>query len=162
MAHNYMNKIDDMIKSNKLYRFNNELTDTKDDIRIKQIKNIIQQYEENINLIKTNDTKIKEHIDVLRNSQYNKRWQDLKEEQKINRIEKYINDNNINLEQKDIDRLKEYSINKILKSNNVIYNRYNGFITDITIIKKVNDIYELDEKSEEKKKQRKKQVVKKT
>lgn len=159
MSHVYIQRIDELIKSNKVYRFNQELLDTKDENRIKHIKHILNQQEEYVNPVKLSENKIKDHIDVLRNSQYNKRWQDLKDSQKINRIDKYIKDNNINLEQKDIDRLKDYINKKTLKTSNIDYNRYNGTILNITIIKAVDGIYELEDITQKKQVVRKKQVV---
>lgn len=161
MTHVYIQRIDELIKSNKLYRFNHELLDVQDKTRIKNIKYILQQQEEYINPVKLSENKIKDHINILRNSQYNKRWQDLKDSQKINRLDKYIKDNNINLEQKYIDILKESINKKTLKSNNIKYDRYGGFITDITIIKNVDGIYELEDMTEKKHVVRKKEVVKK-
>ena len=157
MAHVYTQKIDELIKSNKVYRFNNELLDTTDDYRIKQIKHILQEEQEYVSHTEIQENKMKKHINVLRESRYNKRWQDLKEPLKINRIDKYIKDNKISLEQKDIDRLKDYLTKKLLLTKYVKYDRYKGFIKDITVITKTDNVYELKDLTKKKRVVRKKQ-----
>lgn len=162
MTHIYTQKIDELIKSNKVYRFNNELLDVIDPYRIKQINHILQEENNYVSHTEKQENKIKNHINVLRSSQYNKRWQDLKDTQKINRIDKYIKENKIGIEQKDIDRLKDYLSKKILLTKYIKYNRYKGLITDITIISNTDGVYVLEDLTIKKQRSRKKRVVKKT
>ena len=157
MAHVYTQRIDELIKSNKVYRFNNELLDTTDDYRIKQIKHILQEEQEYVSHTEIQENKMKKHINVLRESRYNKRWQDLKDPLKINRIDKYIKDNKITLAQKDIDRLKDYLTKKLLLTKYVKYDRYKGIIKDITVITKTDNVYELKDLTKKKRGVRKKQ-----
>lgn len=160
MTHVYTHKIDALIKSNKVYRFNRELLDEKDDYRSRQIKHILQEEQDYVPHVIVQKNRMTRHINVLRSSQYNKRWQDLKDRQKINRIDKYIKENKIGLEQKDIDRLKDYLSKKILLTKHVKYDRYKGLITDIIVINNTDDIYVLEDLTTNKKKARKKRVVK--
>ena len=157
MAHVYTQKIDELIKSNKVYRFNNEILDTKDEHRIKQIKHILQEEHVYESHTEIQENKMKKHIDVLRESGYNKRWQDLKEPQKLNRLEKYIKDNNITLEYEDIERLKEYLTKKTLLTKHIKYDRYKGFIKDLTVITKTDNVFELKDLTKKKRTVRKKQ-----
>ena len=157
MDHIYTQKIDEVIKSNKVYRFNKELLDTKDVYRIKQINHILQEIQEYVSHTEIQEIKMKKHINVLRESCYNKRWQDLKEEQKLNRLDKYITDNNIILEQKDIIRLKEYLTEKKLLPKHIKYDRYKGLIKDITVITKTDNVYELTDLTKKNRVVRKKQ-----
>lgn len=157
MTHIYTNKIDELVKSNKIYRFNHELKDTTDVKRNENIKCILNKHETHVTPVKLNEIKMKEHISILKNLQYKKRWQDLKIPQKIDRIDKYIKDNNITIDQKDIDRLKEYVDTKLLKSDNIEYDTQNGCILNINIIKKLDNTYTLDDIS----KKKPKRVVKK-
>lgn len=150
MTYIYTQKVDELIKSNISYRFENELNDTKDDDRIKQINKILQKQNDYISPEKMMENKMQKHIDVLRKVQYNKRWQDLNNIQKINRVDKYITDNNIKLDDKDILRLKRYIEEKKIYTRDIKYDKCKGIILDITIISNTNDVYTLKDITQKK------------
>jgi hypothetical protein len=159
MSHVYTHTIDDVVKGNKVHRFNGELLDEKDDYRSRQLKHILHDLQDYVPHAIVQENKMKNHINVLRSSRYNKRWQDLQEPQKINRIEKYIKENKIGLSIEDINRLKEYLIKNILLTKHIKYDRYIGVIKDITVINNINDTYILEDLTSIKKRVQKKKIV---
>ena len=132
MTYNYHHGIDRLIKENKLYRFKSELSDTTDETRINALTKLINLYEAHKDEKQIKDDILKAHLKVLNDSQYQKKWQFFNSEQKMNRINEYIErteikDNNI------ITFLKNGINDNKLKSKDIKYDNIKCHIVSINI-----------------------------
>ena len=137
MSHVYHQQIDNLIKSNKLFRFDAELKDLDNNEnnrdRIDLLNQIITHEQSIKNPQQLQEETFKHHIQILKESQYQKRWQFLNEEQRLNRLDDYITRTYITNE-KIISELKKRIKDTSLKSKHVLYNQLKGIIDDITIL----------------------------
>jgi hypothetical protein len=130
-----LEQIDNMIKSNRLYRFESEMKDinSNDDgenIRVRYLRKIIDNIKDEISEKEINDKKMEKYFANLKHDVYKKRWQYLDDELKIDRIEKYCEENNM---KDEIEDLIERVNNKKLKSKDVEYDYNNGILTGLKI-----------------------------
>ena len=90
MTHNYHHQIDRIVKANKVYRFEAELEETQDKTRIETLTKLIELHNayKDEHQIKTD--KLQAHLKVLKESQYQKKWQFLNQEQRLNRLNEFI------------------------------------------------------------------------
>lgn len=142
MTYNYHHQIDRLIKANKIYRFKNELTELSEDLsdelindRKKTLSRLIKLYEDYKDEKQIKEDIMKAHLKVLNDSQYQKKWQFLNIEQKLNRYNEYmerfeIKDDNI------INSLKAMIQNNSVKSKDIKYDNIKGCIDNITILLK--------------------------
>jgi len=135
MTHIYHQQIDNIIKENKLYRFNQELadTDSTDESRKQLINEIILSLTSFKNTQQINEEKLQEHIKILKEEQYKKKWQFLNTDQRINRLNEYyarncIKDNVI------IKKLSELLMSGGLTSKQIKYDHLRSIITEITLL----------------------------
>lgn len=135
MTHVYSQQIDDIIKSNKVFRFVAELEETTDKSRCKQIKKLLHQEQSIKNPQKLKEEKMNHHLKILRFSQYQKRWQYLNLEQKLNRVDEFIERNAITDEELT-KRLIQYVNDGFIKTKNITYDIAKGHITDIDVLTK--------------------------
>ena len=162
MTHIYHSQIDRIIKANKIYRFNAELEEEElDSARIENLTSLIQKYEAHKDQKQIKEDTMKAHLDVLKNSQYQKGWQYLKVEQRMNRLEEYINRKEIK-DNTIIKLLNDAVTNNTLKTKHVSYDKIKCLINDISILsiddnkkyyidikdicKKDDDVKEIDKK----------------
>ena len=132
MTYNYHHSIDRLIKGNKIYRFKAELSDTTDENRIDILKKLINLYESHKDEKQIKDDIIKAHLKVLNDSQYQKKWQFLNNEQKMNRINEYIERTEIKDDDK-ISFLKTGITENKLKSKDIKYDNIKCHIVSIII-----------------------------
>jgi hypothetical protein len=135
MAHIYHQQIDNIIKENKLYRFNQELADTDytDESRKQLINEIILSLTSFKNTQQINEEKLQEHIKILKEEQYKKKWQFLNTDQRTNRLNEYYARNSI----KDtviIKKLSELLMSGGLTSKQIKYDHLRSIITEITLL----------------------------
>lgn len=139
MTNEFYYEIDSIIKTNKLHRFNAELvdltlhaTDTKNK-KEKERKETLQKLIDDTNAHKNkNQIKkdiMKNHIEVLKSSQYQKKWQFLNETQKENRIDELAQ--RLILNPEIVTRLKKYITTGTIKTKNIEYDVPKGIITAI-------------------------------
>jgi hypothetical protein len=139
MTHAFHHQFDSLIKANKLYRLETELLDLKSNNNEKKIERIelLQDLIDQINARKdTQQIKeelIKNHIQLLKDSQYQKKWQFLNNIQKDDRIGEYIQRLNIT-DAIICSRLKKYVGSGVLKTKNITYNVPKGIIDCIDIL----------------------------
>lgn len=137
MTHIYSESLDEIVKANKIYRIDAELSDTLNDSSIER-KDLLRQLLTHIQSIKSsrqiNEEKIQQHINILKHSQYQKKWQFLTSEQKYNRLQEFINRKNIT-DCNIMLKLKECIDKSIIKTKHIKYNIINALIDDILILK---------------------------
>lgn len=138
MTHVYYNHVDGIIKANKLHRFESELNDCEDDERrivLNQIINTIKSHKDQKQI---KDEKIQAHFETLENSQYQKKWQYLSLDLKLNRLEEFMTRTNVTEENKI--KLRKSITDNVLKTKDIQYNLNKGCIDEIseTILNKPN------------------------
>lgn len=143
MAHVYHQQIDNTIKENKLYRFNEELVETIDNQRIKMLNEIIQLLSSFKNTQQINEEKLHEHLRILKEEQYKKKWQFLNKDQRINRLEDFIAKNNFN--DSISKKLIELFENGTIVSKHIKYDHAKSIITDVSLLKLVDGNFQIVE-----------------
>lgn len=139
MTHAFHNQFDILIKTNKLYRLETELLDLKRNNNEEKIERIelLQKLIDQINARKDSqqikEELIKNHLQVLKNSQYQKKWHTLNNLQKDDRIDEFVQRLNIT-DAIIATRLKKYVALGLLKTKNVTYNMPKGIIESINIL----------------------------
>jgi ribosomal protein L22 len=145
MAHIYHNRIDEIVKENKLYRFQTELdniaTDTLQPIsiqsRIKQLDLLIQREKLIKNHHQIEGEKLQNHIKTLSDSRYKTKWHLLNEYQKLDRVDEFAKRKNVN--DMLVADLKKCIQSTTLKTKDVKYDNVRGVIDDIVILKMDDD-----------------------
>lgn len=164
MSHVYYQEIDDLIKANKMYRFESELKkleESKDNNkeRIDMLNKIIEQEKSIKSQKQIKEDNFNHHIQILKNSQYQKKWQYLNDGQKLNRLDEFITRNNIT-DEKIISKLKKRVNSTSFKTKHISYNQLKGIIDDIPILSNDSDKSVDDEKIADRKKKRVRRIVK--
>lgn len=137
MSHVYSQQIDDIVKINKIFCLESELSDQDTtEERKKELSEIIKHEKSIKNSKEEKKELMNEHLKVLKESQYKKKWQFLNETQKQDRLSDYIKRKNIT-DKSIIKHLNDYIKDPTTKSKTIIYDNIKGEITDITINEKV-------------------------
>lgn len=139
MTHNYYPEIDQIIKSNKIYRFEAELEDSNniEIARSNTLKNLIEHEKSIKNPQQIQEEKMQEHLKVLMESQYKTKWNLLNITQKLTKLDEFIT--HIKLTDENIiTTLRQYTKDGIFKMTNIKYNVIKGKIEDIDLLK-IND-----------------------
>lgn len=131
MAHNHHIVIDHLVRSNLLYRSIAEEIETGDPERKKMLQKIIDQTSSYKNQKQIKTEKLQAHFDVLKMSQYQKKWQFLSIQQRLNRLESYVTKNHIDDSEKL--RLMEMIESGELKTKNVVYDMIKCTIESIDL-----------------------------
>lgn len=144
MTHVFHHQIDTIIKSNKMYRFEAELNDTENEERKELLKRLVDESNAQKNKKQISEETIKKHIQMLKDSQYQKKWQFLNAIQKESRINEYLT--SIGLIDENIkQRLLRYLKMGVLKTKHIEYDVMKGSIENITILKSAGDgVFTLD------------------
>ena len=111
MTADYYYQIDRNIKANKLYRFEAELKESKDEARIETLNKLIKELHEHKDNKQIKDDKMKAHFNLLKTTPYQKKWQFLNVEQKLNRLDEFV-------ERNGLDEKQNQNISKIRESIN--------------------------------------------
>lgn len=127
MTHLYYNKINNIIKKNKLHRFWSEIMECTDTERLTQLKKIYEQINNQRDQNEINEDKKNAHFEILKNSQYQKKWYLLNVTQKLNRFEDYISRNKIT-DVAYIDKMKTYINDNTIKQSDITYSTEIGQI----------------------------------
>jgi len=137
MTHINYSHIDRTVKANKLYRFTNELNEQinenepeQDGDRIADLTVIINELNLQKDKKQISDEKMQAHFEILKNSQYQKRWQSLSTAQRLNRLEEFIERNQIE-DDVYINKLKRGVNESILRTKDVKYSMIKGCIEEI-------------------------------
>jgi hypothetical protein len=133
MTHNYHHHIDRIVKANKVYRFEAELEETEDDERSETLKKLIELHNAHKDEKQIKDDKMKAHLKVLKDSQYQKKWQFLNPEQRLNRMNEFIERKEIN-DDKIIKPLTEAVMTGTLKTKDVEYDKIKCQIDHLTVL----------------------------
>jgi hypothetical protein len=83
-------QIDQMIKSNHIYRLEQELACTVDDATRERLAMQLAREHGTKTQKEKNDNAMRKHLEVLKDSQYKKRWVMLDMSQRVNRITEYM------------------------------------------------------------------------
>jgi len=140
MTHAFHHQIDSLIKTNKLHRLESELLDLKSNNnkekleRIEILQNIIDKINARKDTQQIKEELIKNHIRLLKDSQYQKKWQFLNVTQKNDRIDELSQRLNIT-DPIIASRLKKYIASGLLKTRNITYNVPKGIIDSINVLK---------------------------
>ena len=133
MTSNYFNQIDRIVKTNKLYRFKAEIEDTDDEERKIILNNLVIMYNAHKDEKQIKDDTMKAYFKVLKFSQYQKKWQLLTLEQKMNRMEEYIK-RNVFDDNKTIKFLNNALTTGVLKTKDIKYDIHTCQIEIVSII----------------------------
>jgi hypothetical protein len=87
---NYYYQIDRVVKANKLYRFESEVNETKDEARKQILNKLIKELQDHKDSKQIKDDKMKAHLNLLKISQYQKKWQFLNVDQRLNRLDEFF------------------------------------------------------------------------
>lgn len=140
----YMNgnpyaQIDDLLKANKIYRFETELTNTVNKDRCKMISDILNK----IRLIKNPETikteQMNDYVKILVESQYKKKWHVLNLDQKLDRINTYLIELGIDTDVKLKNKIIKCVKNAEIKTKDIKYDFNAGKIMQITLLQKNDD-----------------------
>jgi len=144
-----MTDIQKIIKNNKIYRFALELQYTENEDSKILLKQILQNFEQNINddytintdkhNLKTNIEKFNDKFNKIDELTFKKQFYRLNEIQKINKLKEYFKNNKNIVDDKMLqshaDTILEFIKNKKIKNADVEYNINS---TTITNIKNIN------------------------
>lgn len=133
MTHNYHHQIDRIVKANKVYRFEAELEETTDDERTETLKKLVVLYNAYKDEKQIKEDKLKAHLKVLKDSQYQKKWQFLTQEQRLNRLDEFIERSEIK-DEKVIKLLRDSIKTGALKTKVVEYDKLKCQIEELTIL----------------------------
>ena len=122
--------IDDLIKENKLFRFQQELSQTTDETRKTMLIQIIEPLTAKKS---TKKTEMNDHFQTLKELQFKKKWHALTQENKLDRIKQYCQ--TALLAPPTEENLVQFQKNKGLSSKQVTYDNINGKILAIDIDK---------------------------
>ncbi len=152
-------QIDDLIKANKIYRFEAELECTT-----KERAHIIKRILDKIRSVKNPETvkteSVNNYMKILKESQYKKKWHTLNMLQKTDRLNLYTSELGIT-DAKLKTKLISYVDNGDIKTKDIKYDTSSGKITEITLLKKdKDDVYVLDVKTKPKEAVKPKEVIK--
>lgn len=128
----YSDRIDNIIKNNKLYHFENEINDTNDESRKKIMTKIINDLTNISSEFKSAKDKMADHLILLKNSCYQRKWQFLTVEQRLFKFDEYVKKNNI-IDNEYIDKVKSDIEAKKLLTKNVKYDNVNAKIDEIIL-----------------------------
>ncbi len=148
MTHNYHQQIENIIKSNKLYWLESELENTTDNERIVLLNKLLKHEQSLKTNYQINDEILQEHLKLLKKAQYQKKWQFMDNDVRLNRLDDYILRHDIK-DKKIVSELKKYINDGTLKTKHIKYDNINGLINDISILKMdENNKYHLDKINE--------------
>lgn len=133
MTHNYHHQIDRIVKANKIYRFESELEECEDTERIKTLTQLVNQYNAHKDEKQIKEDKLKAHLQLLKDSQYQKKWQFLNQKQKLNRIDEFIERRGVT-DEKIIKLIREAVTTGALKTKDVDYDVIKSQIQDLTVL----------------------------
>lgn len=156
MTHVNYNMIDRTVKANKLYRFTSELdeldkNEDNDKERIKTLQTIIDTLNAQKNNKQISDEKMQAHFEILKNSQYQKKWQFLTLTQKLNRLQDFIDRNDIT-DEIYIAKLK-YGVNEnMLRGKEIKYDIVKCCIESITTNTALDTVCNIDATDDDSKK----------
>jgi hypothetical protein len=131
MSYINYNQIDKTVKANKLYRFRSELDECEDQERIGNLNIIINTLNSQKDKKQISDEKMQAHFEILKNSQYQKKWQFLSLAQRLNRLQEYIERTEID-DDEYIERLKQGVNENVLRTKDIKFNIIKGCIEEIT------------------------------
>lgn len=139
MTHVNYNQIDKTVKSNKVYRFTSELSSyenndnnsPQDLERIENLNTIIEVLNSQKDKKQISDEKMQAHFEILKNSQYQKKWQFLTLTQRLNRLQEFIERTEIT-DTEHIEKLKRGVNQNILRTKDIKYNLVKGCIEEIS------------------------------
>jgi hypothetical protein len=137
-------QIDKIVRANKIYRFEAELNDannTISDERRKMLETLILQELSYKDSKQLQGEMLQGHLKVLKDSQYQKKWQFLNQDQRINRLDEFIVRNKFTNQIIDqvsgkpvATRLKKYLNEQLFKPKHIVYNGVKSIIEEITIL----------------------------
>jgi len=141
----FTNDFDKVIKNNILYRFNNEYNNSFDDERktilTKVLKNLQKEKDSEIDTKKINQNKLNDFLDKITNNKLKQTWSRLNYDQKLSKIEEFINNYEYKSSTNKKSVIKHFKIlldkNKLSSSKEVSYDKEN---CKITAIKDFNEI----------------------
>lgn len=130
---NITNEFENIVKSNILYRFNNEYKNTFDDEKKSIINKIIKEHE-NIKTIKSENSveknKLNDFLDKMTQNTYKKPWGRLNYEQKLTKIDEFLKDKKLN--KKEIIKYFKSQLDTNKLSKLISYDQINCKIIGIT------------------------------
>jgi hypothetical protein len=122
-----MDYVSKIIKANKKYCIENELSECIDEERVLQLKMLMKIIDEHKDEKEIVSAQRNAHFEMLKNSQYNKKWHTLNKIQQLNRFEEYAKRNNIT-DIIYIDKVKQAINEKQIKAAYIVYDTTNGKI----------------------------------
>lgn len=141
----FTNDFDKVIKNNILFRFNNEYNNTFDDERKtilnKVLKNLQKEKEIEIDTKQINKNKLNDFLDKITNNKLKQTWSRLNYDQKLTKIEEFINtyEYKTSINKKNVLKYFKNLLdkNKLSSSKEVSYNKED---CKISAIKDFNEI----------------------
>ena len=131
-------RVNNIIKANKLFHIEQELLDCVDTERKTQLQYVLEQ----INNIKDKKELVTEkcnaHFELLKNSQYFKKWHTLNTTQQMNRFDEFIERSKIT-DNQYIEKIKQIINVKQLKTANLVYDSTTGKIINFVGVYVLND-----------------------
>ena len=126
--------ISNLIKANKKYCIEKEISDCSDEEKLTQLKTLVKTIEDHKDEKEIVSAQRNAHFEMLKNAQYNKKWHTLNKIQQLNRFDEFTNRLGIN-DKKYIDNVKQAINEKNIKTSYIVYD------TSIGKIEKFNEPY---------------------
>jgi hypothetical protein len=131
MTSNYHYEIDRIIKANKLHRFESEIKESTDETRTTILNNLLKQYQDHRDNKQIKEDTLQSHFNMLKMSQFQKKWQFLNPEQRLDRFDEFVKRENI-IDMNLIDPIRGSIENGTLQTKHVTYNVLKCYIEKIT------------------------------
>lgn len=132
MTSNYHYEIERMVKANKLHRFESEIKESTDETRTAILNNLLKQYQDHRDNKQIKEDSLQSHLRMLKMSQYQKKWQFLNPEQRLDRFDEFVKRENI-IDENLIGQIRESIENGSLQTKHVTYNVLKCHIEKILI-----------------------------
>ena len=135
-----INEIKKIIDKNKLYRFTNELNKCEEETKKKVLNDIINKINNVVDIKPIAESnKLNDFLTKMTNSKYKQSWTKLNKDQKIFKLEEYINNNNDIINKKEFfNKIKNLlNNNKLNSSKEIIYDKNNS---KVIVIKNLENI----------------------
>ncbi len=126
------NELYEIIRANKLYRFQQQREHDTNDKDKQELDKIVDFLSKQKNKETIKKEKFDDHVAILREARYKKKWHILKMDDKINRIEEYCKSNDI--EEDKMNILIQNQKNKGFCSKDIIDDHIGGKIVRIVNI----------------------------
>ena len=133
MTHNYHHQIDRVVRSNIMFRFEAELEESTDDTRLETLIKLVQKYNSHKDTKQIKEDELKAHLKLLKDSQYQKKWQYMSQEQRQNRLDEFFVRKEIK-DEKIISLLREAVKTGTLITKYVNYDKIKYQIEGLTIL----------------------------